>query len=128
MALDVLRALTREPASVAAFATELDLARGADPRLDAAITRTQSAVRAAAGSRGAGVDGSAAAQTGARALVEQLATTLQACLLTRFAPAYLSEAFVASRLDAGHGHTFGTLPSDLVDACAADVIDRAFLL
>ena len=83
---------------------------------------------AAAGSRGAGVDGSAAAQTGARALVEQLATTLQACLLTRFAPAYLSEAFVASRLDAGHGHTFGTLPSDLVDASAAAVIDRAFLL
>ena len=128
VALDVLRALTREPASVAAFTTELDLARGADPRLDAAITRTESAVRAAAGSRGAGVDGSAAAQTGARALVEQLATTLQACLLTRFAPAYLSEAFVASRLDAGHGHTFGTLPSDLVDASAAAVIDRAFLL
>jgi putative acyl-CoA dehydrogenase len=33
VALDVLRALTREPAAVAAFSAELDLARGADPRL-----------------------------------------------------------------------------------------------
>ena len=123
VALDVLRALTREPAAVAAFAAELDLARGADPRLDAAITRTGSALHAAARSTDP-----AAAQTGARALVEHLATTLQACLLTRFAPAYLSEAFVASRLDAGHGHTFGTLPSDLVDACAGDVMRRAFAL
>ena len=99
------------------------MARGADPRLDAAITRTGSALHAAARSADP-----ATAQTGARALVEQLATTLQACLLTRFAPAYLSEAFVASRLDAGHGHTFGTLPSDLVDACAGDVMRRAFAL
>ncbi len=123
VALDVLRALTREPAAVAAFAAELDLARGADPRLDAAITRTEAALHTAAGSADL-----AASQTGARALVELLATTLQACLLTRFAPAYLAEAFVASRLDAGHGHTFGTLPSDLVDACAGDVIERSFSL
>jgi len=128
VALDVLRALTREPAAVAAFSTELELARGADPGLDAAITAAISAMQAAAGSPDAQSVNPVAAQSGARALVEQLATTLQACLLTRFAPAYLSEAFVASRLNGSHGHTFGTLRSDLVDASAGLVIERAFPL
>jgi len=123
VALDVLRALTREPAAVAAFSAELDLCRGADTRLDAAITRALSAMQAA-------VDSTCpeAVQSGARALVEQLATTLQACLLTRFAPAFVSEAFVASRLNKAHGHTFGTLSSDLVDASAGAVIERTFPL
>jgi len=68
----------------------------------------------------------ATAQTGARVLVEQLATTLQASLLTRFAPAYLAEAFVATRLDGAHGHSFGTLPGDLVEASAGRVTERTF--
>jgi putative acyl-CoA dehydrogenase len=106
---------------VAAFATELDLARGADARLDAAITHSESAMNAAAHS-----PDPSTVQSGARALVEQLATTLQACLLTRFAPAYVSESFVASRLDGAHGHTFGTLASDLVHASAGEVIQRTF--
>jgi len=121
VALDVLRALTREPPAVAAYTAELDLARGADARLDAAIDRAGSLMQAAVGS-----PDPSATQSGARALVEQLATTLQACLLTRFAPAYLAEAFVASRLDGAHGHMFGTLPSDLADASAGAVIERAF--
>ena len=123
VAVDVLRALTREPSAVAAFAAELDLARGADARLDAAIRRAVSAMQTAAES----TDPSAG-QCGARALVEQLATTLQACLLTRFAPAYVAEAFVASRLDRAHGHTFGTLSSARVDASAGAVIERTFPL
>jgi putative acyl-CoA dehydrogenase len=121
VALDVLRALSREPPAVAAYTAELDLARGADARLDAAIDRAGSLMQAAVGS-----PDPSATQSGARALVEQLATTLQACLLTRFAPAYLAEAFVASRLDGAHGHMFGTLPSDLADASAGAVIERAF--
>jgi putative acyl-CoA dehydrogenase len=120
-ALDVLRALTREPASAAAFEAELAHSRGADPRLDVAINAAVSAMQAASSSSDPW-----AAQYGARAFVEQLATTLQACLLTRFAPAYLSEAFVASRLVGAHGHTFGTLPSDLVGASAGRVIERSF--
>jgi putative acyl-CoA dehydrogenase len=120
VALDVLRALNGEPAAVAALESELDLARGADARLDAAITRAVSAVQEGADP--------AVVQFGARALVEQLATTLQACLLTRYAPAYLAEAFVASRLDGAHGHTFGTLPTDLVNASAGAVIERTFAL
>ena len=38
-ALDVLRALAREPAAVEAFLAEVGLARGADRRLDAAADR-----------------------------------------------------------------------------------------
>jgi len=120
-ALDVVRAVTHEPAAVVAFTAELELARGTDTRLDAAIKSTVSAMQSAAGSFE-----TSGAQSGARAFVEQLATTLQASLLTRFAPAYLAEAFVASRLGGAHGHTFGTLPSDMVDASAGKVIERSF--
>jgi putative acyl-CoA dehydrogenase len=133
VALDVLRALTREPAAVTAFEAELDLARGADARLDAAITRAVSAMQEAAASADPAANNPEAAkpvtvQLGARALVEQLATTLQACLLTRYAPAYLAEAFVASRLEGSHGHTFGTLDTDLVNTSAGAVIERTFAL
>jgi len=121
VALDVVRAVTREPASVAAFAAELELARGADRQLDSAITTAISALQATS----ANADPSAT-QLGARAFVEQLATTLQASLLTRFAPAFVAEAFVASRLGGAHGHTFGTLPSDMVEVSAAKVIERSF--
>jgi putative acyl-CoA dehydrogenase len=123
-ALDVVRGVTREPAAVAAFTAELDLARGAHRQLDAAITGTVAALQACASSQ---ADASAA-QSGARGFVEQLATTLQASLLTRFAPAYVSEAFIASRLGGAHGHTFGTLSSDLVDASASRVIERSFTI
>jgi putative acyl-CoA dehydrogenase len=123
VALDVLRALTREPAAVAALSAELDLARGADARLDTAITSTVSGMQEAVDS-----PDPSAAQRDARTLVEQLAITLQACLLTRFAPEYVSEAFVQTRLDGSHGHTFGTLPSALVDASAGAVIERTFPL
>ena len=121
VALDVLRALTREPASVAAFIAELELSRGADRQLDSAITWTVVALQSASAASDI-----SAAQSGARALIEQLATTLQASLLTRFAPAYVSEAFIASRLAGAHGHTFGTMPADLVEASAGTVIERAF--
>jgi putative acyl-CoA dehydrogenase len=125
-ALDVLRAVTREPASVAAFTAELDLASGADLRLDAAIRSTVSAMQAAAGSSDAQSVDPSAVQAGARGFVEQLATTLQASLLARFAPAYVSETFVASRLGGAHGHTYGTLPGDLVHSSAGAVIERSF--
>ncbi len=121
VALDVVRAVTHEPASVAAFAAELELARGAHRQLDSAITTAISALQTTS----ANADPSATA-LGARAFVEQLATTLQASLLTRFAPAFVAEAFVASRLGGAHGHTFGTLPSEIVEVSGAKVIERSF--
>ncbi|GHB28643.1 DNA alkylation response protein [Streptomyces viridiviolaceus] len=98
-ALDVLRALGREPATAHALFDELALARGADARLDAAVSRLES--RLAEGS-----------QAGARRLVELMALTLQGSLLVRHAPPAVADAFCATRLGGDWGHAFGTLPDD----------------
>ncbi len=96
-ALDVLRALTREPATADALFAELALARGADARLDAAVARLKDGLREAD-------------QTGARRMVERMALTLQASPLVRHAPAEAADAFCATRLGGDWGHAFGTLP------------------
>jgi putative acyl-CoA dehydrogenase len=116
-ALDVLRAVGREPASVEAYLTEVGLARGHGATLDAAIDRLPAVIAGAA---------DPLAQAGARRLVERLAVTLQASLLARYAPAVVSDAFVASRLGGDHGATFGTLDAGLSATSAAALVDRAF--
>jgi putative acyl-CoA dehydrogenase len=112
-ALDVLRALSRVPATVEALRAEVDLARGADRRLDAAADRVGKAL----------VEPDEAS---ARRLVESLALLLQGALLVRNAPAAVADAFCASRL-AGDGErrgglALGTLPRGL-DTRA--VVERA---
>jgi len=47
-------------------------------------------------------------------------------VLTRFAPAYLAAAFLVSRPDGAHRHTFGPLPSDLIEASAGAKVERVF--
>jgi putative acyl-CoA dehydrogenase len=98
-ALDVLRALTREPESTEAFLAEADAAAGADPRYDAAL----------ADLRGSLTDLDDA-EFRARRLVERMAVILQGSLLLRYAPAPVADAFCATRLAGDGGHTFGTLP------------------
>jgi putative acyl-CoA dehydrogenase len=98
-ALDVLRAMSREPESVAAFLAEVGLAQGSDPRFD----------RAFAGLKGELAD-AAEAETRARRVVERMAVTLQGSLLLRYGDPAVADAFCASRLGADWGHTFGTLP------------------
>jgi putative acyl-CoA dehydrogenase len=61
-------------------------------------------------------------EVSARRLVERLALALQASLLVRHAPSYVSDAFCASRLAGDWGFAFGTLPRGL-DLRA--IIDRA---
>ncbi|MEU4871448.1 acyl-CoA dehydrogenase family protein [Streptomyces sp. NPDC021608] len=109
-ALDVLRALTREPATADALFAELAVARGADARLDAAVDRL-------------GARLTTATPSGARRLVEEMALTLQASLLVRHAPPAVADAFCATRLDGDWGHSFGTLP----DAADLDAILRRAL-
>jgi putative acyl-CoA dehydrogenase len=46
----------------------------------------------------------------ARVLVRDLVLALQAALLTKHAPAYVADAFCASRLAGEGGGVFGTLP------------------
>ncbi|MFG3273377.1 acyl-CoA dehydrogenase family protein [Streptomyces luteogriseus] len=108
-ALDVLRALSREPGTAEALFGEFALARGADARLDAAVTRLRTGL-------------SEASPTTARRLVEQMALTLQASLLVRHAPPAIADAFCATRLGGDWGHAFGTLPQSAgLDA----IVERA---
>jgi putative acyl-CoA dehydrogenase len=116
-ALDVLRAIAKEPEGLAAFLAECELAAGADARLDQHVDR----VRSLAGLRAGDLD-QARAQFGARQLVEDLALALQGSLLVRHAPPAVADAFCAARLGGGGGRAYGTLP-DGVDAKA--IINRA---
>jgi putative acyl-CoA dehydrogenase len=110
-ALDVLRALTREPAALDAYLGEVGRARGADHRLDGAIKNLLTEL--------ADLDG---VEARARRLVERLALVLQGALLVQYAPAEVADAFCASRLGGDWGTAFGTLPHTLN---LTAVVDRA---
>jgi putative acyl-CoA dehydrogenase len=97
-ALDVLRALTREPRALEAFRAEIAAAQGADARLDAARRRLESELVLTED-----------AELRARRLVERMALVLQGSLLVRHAPAAVADAFCGSRLTDDHGLAFGTL-------------------
>ncbi|WP_086768354.1 acyl-CoA dehydrogenase family protein [Streptomyces bobili] len=101
-ALDVLRALRREPQALNAFLQEVGRARGADHRLDAAIKDLLTEL--------ADLDG---AQARARRIAERFALVLQGSLLVRFAPPEVADAFCATRLGGDGGGAFGTLPHTL---------------
>ncbi|WP_369135399.1 acyl-CoA dehydrogenase family protein [Modestobacter sp. I12A-02662] len=102
IALDVLRSLGSGSAALAAVTAELDTARGADPRYDAAL-------------------GTLAAELGdpdqlplrARRIAGRLALCLQASLLLRYAPPAVADAFCATRLGGDWGAVPGTLPAGL---------------
>ena len=110
-ALDVLRALQREPAALNAYLQEVGMARGADHRLDGAIKNLLTEL--------ADLDG---IEGRARRLVERIAVVLQGSLLVRFAPPEVADAFCASRLGGDWGASFGTLPHSLD---LASVVERA---
>ncbi|WP_369392674.1 acyl-CoA dehydrogenase family protein [Streptomyces sp. CG1] len=101
-ALDVLRALQREPGALDACLTEIGRAHGADHRLDRAVKDLFTEL--------ADLD---AVEGRARRLVERLALVLQGALLVRHAPSEVADAFCASRLGGDHGASFGTLPTGL---------------
>lgn len=114
IALDVLRALQREPASFEAFDAELGLAAGLDPRFDDHRARTRTLAR--------GLAGDPAAPVRARQLVADLALGLEASLLLREGPTAVADGFLAARLGEGpaSGHLYGALPAGVdVDAIAA---------
>ncbi|MEU6888101.1 acyl-CoA dehydrogenase family protein [Streptomyces viridosporus] len=110
-ALDVLRALRREPAALDAYLREVGQARGADHRLDGAIKDLLTELADLEGVEGR-----------ARRLVERLALVLQGSLLVRFAPPQVADAFCAARLGGDGGAAFGTLPHTLD---LASVVERA---
>jgi len=105
-ALDVLRALAKDPEGVEALIAECELARGADARLDAQLAAVRAHLHEALERDDQGERG----QFGARLLAEQLALALQGSLLVRHAPAAVADAFCAARLAREGGHAYGTLP------------------
>jgi putative acyl-CoA dehydrogenase len=97
--LDVLRAMARSPNATEAFLGEVAEARGADRRLDEAITAL-----------GRELSDPEGIEPRARRIVEQMALCLQGSLLARFGDPAVADAFSASRLARDAGGAFGTLP------------------
>jgi putative acyl-CoA dehydrogenase len=110
-ALDVLRALSREPEALDAWLTEVGRARGEDHRLDRALEDVLEMLA-----------DSTTLEVSARRLAGRMAACLQGSLLVRFAPAAVADAFCATRLGSDYGGTLGTLPSG-VDLRA--IVERA---
>ena len=88
MALDVLRAMAREPEGLPAFLAECELGRGGDARLDAHLDSLPQTLAGLAEDP----------QWQGRRIVEDLALAFQASLLVRVAPPAVADAFCAGRL------------------------------
>jgi len=99
-ALDVLRALAKAPELLTAYFEEIELAAGADARLDAFVAQLREEF--------ADLEG---IEMRARRVVERLALAWQGSLLVRSAPPAVADAFCASRLGRDAGLAYGTLPA-----------------
>ncbi|HVH64344.1 MAG TPA: acyl-CoA dehydrogenase family protein, partial [Candidatus Dormibacteraeota bacterium] len=97
-ALDVLRAMRREPETVAAYFAEVDSARGLDERLDRAVEAIKSELA-----------NESDVESRARRIVERMAVVLEAALLLRNGEPLVAQLFAESRLGVDRGQTFGTL-------------------
>jgi putative acyl-CoA dehydrogenase len=109
--LDVLRALSKTPAVVDVFFAEVSQARGAHAALDrhaADLARDFKDLQDF--------------EYRARDIVDRMALAMQASLLVRHAPGFVSDAFCRSRLEQLGHHNYGSLPRD-VDVAA--IIARA---
>jgi putative acyl-CoA dehydrogenase len=103
-ALDVLRAIGREPDSLDAVLAEIDAAAGADEWFDRGVRELRTELRGREERR-------------ARRIAEMLALCLQGSLLLRHAPDDVASAFVSSRfLPDGPWRTIGTLPAEAPSA------------
>jgi putative acyl-CoA dehydrogenase len=115
-ALDVLRAMAKDPEGPTAFVAECRLAEGANAHLDHHLDGLEQRFAALT---------SEDPQWHARRIVEDLGVALQASLLVRHAPAAVADAFCASRLGGQAGRAYGTLPAG-IDAAA--IVERALEL
>jgi len=110
-ALDSLRAMGREPQSLAVFFDELDSVAGADRHLDTAVAALKAEL--------SDLDN---LEIRARRVAEHMALALQGALLIRSGHPAVADAFCASRLGGDWGSAYGTLPAG-VDTAA--IIERA---
>jgi putative acyl-CoA dehydrogenase len=106
IALDVLRALAREPESVAAVDEEVASALGQHRAFDAHVQATRALIGRVQADPGS-------APQHARRVVEALALALQGAVLIREAPAAVADGFVAARLGADRSLGYGALDAGL---------------
>lgn len=100
--LDVLRAMNRQPETVAALLAELAQARGGDRRLDAFLDQLETEL-----------SDPHALDHRARLITCMIATAVEAALLVRHSTAEVADAFVTSRLEGLPNRAFGSLPRGL---------------
>lgn len=116
MCLDVLRALAREPEAAAALLADLAPAAQGEPRLATALLTL---------GRDLATPG-ALNEAGARAVAQRLVLLVQACLLHQQAPAFVADAFFATRFADSHwGRVVGAMDTRGMDVAA--LLERAFL-
>lgn len=97
--LDVLRSMHKEPETLTAAFAEIKSAQGLNRHFDSFAAKLESELKDLTD-----------LEFRARRVVERLALALQATVLLKNAPNFISEAFCASRLSDENGRTFGTLP------------------
>jgi putative acyl-CoA dehydrogenase len=100
-ALDVLRALSRDPGTLSAWRAEAHAARGQSAAFDRFLERLDDRLAALVAEEGA-----------ARGLVEDMALALEGSLLIRHAPDAIATGFVAARIEDLRG-CYGALPAGL---------------
>jgi putative acyl-CoA dehydrogenase len=100
--LDVLRAIQRSPECLEAFLAEVTLARGGNRLFDEWLKNLRADAQVLS-----------VMESQARELVDRMALALQAALLLQHAPAFIAEAFCASRLRAHSHGNYGALPNGL---------------
>ncbi|MGO4377805.1 isovaleryl-CoA dehydrogenase [Pseudoduganella sp. RAF53_2] len=113
MCLDMLRALSKSPQTRDVLAAELAQAGHGNPAYTRFVDNLLNALSSAHGD-----------EFGARVLAERIVLSVQAGLLLRHAPSFVSEAFVATRLEREPGGAFGRLPASI--QCEA-ILQRALI-
>ena len=111
-ALDLLRAISRNPESLDAYLQNLAPAAGCDEAFDASLRDVLNAL----------AQNPSGAPGRARWLAEKMALLLQASLLVTHAPSAVSEAFIATRLRQSEG-TYGVVDIGAQDIDA--ILERA---
>ena len=112
MALDLLRVLQREPETAAIVMEDLSTTAGGDPQLKAQLDRVQRMLH----------EPRALEQRG-RSLTEALATLAAGTILRAHAPAFVADAFLATRLSGSPRQTYG---QGLEGADTRSIVERAF--
>ncbi len=113
MALDVLRAMGREPLAMQALLQDLAERGRGDARLRPALAALQRASQSALQGQ----------EDGARHLAKDLVLLVQATLLLQDAPAFVADAFIGSRLGGAAGSVFGLLSAGTPNA---EIVARAW--